>query len=628
MLRPKLWSLTRRADCRIFQNLSASEIVKQVLDDDGLASNDYKLTLTSTCPTRVYCVQYRETDFNFVSRLMEEEGIYYFFQHSASGHVLVMCDAPSAHETVNGYENIRYDAPDQQPKPDHISEWEPLGQVAPGKCTLRDYDFTNSALQLTGTSQTLSFTAFEIYDYPGLFTTADVGSTHASLRMEAMEVPIQQWTGGGPVLGITTGCKFTLTNHPRIDENAAYLVIASDFELKSDAFQAASGKPVGPGFECDFTAIAAAKQYRPPRLAPKPFVQGPQTALVVGPQGSDDLYTDSYGRIKVQFHWDRLGKKDENSSCWIRVASIWAGNAWGAMQLPRIGQEVIVDFLEGDPDQPIITGRVYNDLNKVPYTLPDNKTQSTIKSRSSTQGTDANFNELRFEDKKGSEEIYFHAERDFNREVENNDTLKVGFDTKSNGDQTIEIFNNQSLTVGNNQSADGSQTVSIWNNRTVTIQQGNEKLEVSTGNRQVLVDQGNDTHEVKVGNRQVTVDQGNDTHEVKVGNREVTIDQGNDTHTISQGYRKVEISQGDDTLTVTAGDQTIQITAGKSSTQAGTSIELTVGGSSIKIEPAKITISSAEIDIVGSAKVSIQAPMIQASADGMLQLQGGVTKIN
>ncbi len=342
----------------------------------------------------------------------------------------------------------------------------------------------------------------------------------------------------------------------------------------------------------------------------KPFVQGPQTAIVVGPSGDDDIYTDANGRVKVQFHWDRLGTNDDKSSCWIRVASLWAGNGWGAIQLPRLKQEVIVDFLEGDPDQPIITGRVYNDLNKLPYTLPDNKTQSGIKSRSTTGGTEQNFNELRFEDKKDSEEIYFHAEKDFNREVENNDTLKVGFDKKNKGDQTIEIFNNQTITIGDSQANDGSQTVDIWNNRTVTLEQGNEKLEV------------------KQGNREVDVDTGDDTHTVSKGNRTVTVSQGNDTHTVSQGNRKVEIDAGNDTLTVTQGDLSVNITAGKCTIKAGTSIELTVGGSSIKIEPAKITLTAAEIALAGNAKVSAQAPMIDINGSGMTKIQGGMVKVN
>jgi type VI secretion system secreted protein VgrG len=421
---------------------------------------------------------------------------------------------------------------------------------------------------------------------------------------------------------------FTLTEHPRDDQNAKYLLVSATFDLESDEFREAAGKAAGPSIQYDFRAILSNKQYRPPRVAPKPFVQGPQTAIVVGPSGDDDIHTDAFGRVKVQFHWDRVGANDENSSCWIRVASIWAGNGWGAFQLPRLKQEVIVDFLEGDPDQPIITGRVHNDANKLPYVLPDNKTRSWLKSRSTTQGTDENFNEIRFEDKKGSEEVYFHAEKDFNRVVENNDTLKVGFDKKDKGDQTIEVYNNQKVTIGVQDCDDGSQTVDVWKNRTITIHEGDELLTVSKGNREVDVSKGNDTHKVSEGNRLVEVAKGNDTHNVSEGNRLVDVAKGNDTHKVEQGNREVTIGQGNDTLEVTSGNMSVKVSAGKCTIEAGTSIELKVGGSSIKIEPAKITIHSVEIAVTGDGKVQVSAPETDISGDGMVKIQGGIVKIN
>ena len=275
-------------------------------------------------------------------------------------------------------------------------------------------------------------------------------------------------------------------------------MVTTSFEVISPEFEGTDLEVAGTGFQMRLTAIPSNTPFRPPRLTPKPFVQGPQTAIVVGKKG-EEIYTDEHGRVKVQFHWDRVGKKDENSSCWIRVSSTWAGNAWGAIHLPRIGQEVIVDFLEGDPDRPIITGRVYNADNKPPYALPDNKTQSGVKSRSSKEGTTETFNELRFEDKKDAEEIYFHAEKDFERIVENNDTLRVGFEKKDQGDQTIAIHNNQKLVVGNNESKDGSQTIEIWKNRTETVKEGNEKITIEKGNREVIVSKGNDTLTISHG---------------------------------------------------------------------------------------------------------------------------------
>jgi type VI secretion system secreted protein VgrG len=294
----------------------------------------------------------------------------------------------------------------------------------------------------------------------------------------------------------------------------------------------------------------------------------------------------------VQFHWDRYGQRDENSSCWIRVAQNWAGNTWGWMAIPRIGQEVIVDFLEGDPDRPIITGRVYNADQMPPYALPENQTQTVFKSRSTPEGTGDNFNELRFEDKKDEEHVYFHAEKDFERVVENNDVLKVGFDKQDAGDRTVEIHNNDSLTVGNSDSNDGSQTIVVWNNRTETVKEGNESVTIEKGNRTVTLNEGNDTHQIKQGNRVVKIDQGNDT------------------------------------LTISQGNQTIKVTAGKSTIEAAQSIELKVGGSSIKIEPTKITLKSVQIAIQADGTVDVKGPMATVNGDGMLTLKGGMVKIN
>jgi type VI secretion system secreted protein VgrG len=256
------------------------------------------------------------------------------------------------------------------------------------------------------------------------------------------------------------------------------------------------------GYNNNFTCVPATVTYRAPRLTPKPFVQGPQTAVVVGPAG-EEIYTDKYGRVKVQFFWDRKGKKDENSSCWVRVAEVWAGKTWGMVFNPRIGQEVVVDFLEGDPDRPLITGRVYNADQMPPYTLPDNQTQSGVKTRSSKNGSTENFNELRFEDKKGSEDIFFHAEKDFHREVENDDDLKVLHD----------------------------QTIEIKNNRTETVKEGNETIAIKQGNRDVTIEMGNESLKIKMGNQTTKLDLGASSTEamqsitLKVGQSSITLDQ-------------------------------------------------------------------------------------------------------
>jgi type VI secretion system secreted protein VgrG len=261
-----------------------------------------------------------------------------------------------------------------------------------------------------------------------------------------------------------TGCLFKLINYPREDQNREYLIISSSYSLGPQEYESAFAGGNGSIFSCGITAIDKQQAYRAPRITPKPIVQGPQTAIVVGKAG-EEIWTDQYGRVKVQFHWDRYGEDNENSSCWVRVSQPWAGKNWGAVAIPRMGQEVIVSFREGDPDQPIITGRVYNEDNMPPYELPANATQSGVKSRSSKGGAPDNFNELRFEDKKGSEEVYIHAEKDQNNVVENNESTSVGNDRSETvgNDETISIGNNRTEDVGND------ETITIGNNRTETV---------------------------------------------------------------------------------------------------------------------------------------------------------------
>jgi type VI secretion system secreted protein VgrG len=313
--------------------------------------------------------------------------------------------------------------------------------------------------------------------------------------------------------------------------------------------------------------------------------------VVVGKSG-EEIWTDKYGRIKVQFHWDRYGKNDENSSCWVRVAQVWAGKQWGAMFIPRVGQEVLVDFLEGDPDRPIVTGGVYNADQMPPYALPENQTQSGLKTRSTKAGDEKSFNELRFEDKKGAEQIYFHAEKDFERVVENNDSLKVGFEKKDKGDQSIAVFNNRTLSVGDDAASDGSETVTIKKNRTATLKEGDESLTV------------------------------------KMGDRTVKLDQGNDSLTLAQGNRTVKLDGGNDSLTLTQGNRTVKLTAGKCTIEAGQGITLKVGANSIEITQQGITIKGLQTQVQGTAQLTLSGPMTTVKGDGMLTLQGGLVKIN
>ncbi len=462
---PWLWLLTRTADCRIFQKKTVPEIIKKVFEDAGFAvlgdslSGDYR--------TWEYCVQYRETDFNFVSRLMEQEGIYYFFEHADGKHTLVLADSLSAHKTFPGYKEIPYRPAGSTSPIEHIGGWTLEQAIQPGVYALNDYDFEKPKKDLLAKSvvqRDHAVADFEIFDYPGEYTENADGDSYAKVRIQELQASHEIVSSESDAQGICCGYTFKVTDHTREDQEREYLVMSTTIHVKSDLYHSAAGGGGGPFFQCQFSAMDSSQPFRPPRVTPKPVIQGPQTAVVVGKDG-EEIWTEKHGRVKLQFHWDRYGKSDEESSCWIRVSQPWAGANWGGVFLPRIGQEVIVEFLEGDPDRPIITGRVYNGDNMHPYALPDNQTQSGFKSRSSKDGTGDNFNEIRFEDKKGEEQVYIHAEKNEDIVVENDKTEDVGHD------ETITIGNDRTETVGNDETmtVEHDRTRTVNNNETITV---------------------------------------------------------------------------------------------------------------------------------------------------------------
>ena len=422
---PWLWFLTRTADCRIFQEKTVPEIVKQVFRDHGLT--DFEESLSGSYRTWEYCVQYRETDFNFVSRLMEQEGMYYYFKQENGKHTMVLSDSASSHDPVQNYETIKYYPPGTGAgrEKEYISDWTVDFEIQPGMYALNDFDFKVPTKALVAQSQIPrehAASEFEIYDYPGEYFEYGDGETYSKARIEELHAQHEIGRGATNARGMTCGAMFDLANFPRDDRNKKYLITSASYQLESDAFGSDSGDG-GEPFSCSFTVIDAQQPFRPARVTPKPAIQGPQTAIVVGKSG-EEIWTDEFGRVKVKFHWDRYSAADENSSCFIRVAQVWAGKKWGAMYIPRIGHEVIVDFLEGDPDRPMIVGRVYNGANTVPYELPANQTLSGIKSNSSKGG--GGFNEIRFEDKKGEEQIFVHAEKQMDIRVKESRYETIG----------------------------------------------------------------------------------------------------------------------------------------------------------------------------------------------------------
>jgi type VI secretion system secreted protein VgrG len=467
---PWLWLLTRTTDCRIFQHLTVPEILKEVFDVLGFTDHDFHLLTDYSERKREYCVQYRETAFEFASRLMEEEGIFYFFRHEAGKHTLVLGDAKTAYATCPEA-TVDY-SPNASPYT-HVHAWEHQYALRSGKWTYTDYNFKTPHAKLQATTNTLvqwPAEKFELYDYPGLYEKKDVGEARLKIRMEEEETPHDVVEGAGSYCTFTPGARFTLAQHDCESEaGKGYVLTAVEHKAAEQGY---TNSTAPAEYTNSFTCIPDAVIFRPARTTRRPVVQGPQTAVVVGPQG-EEISTDEYGRVKVQFFWDR----QPHSSCWIRVAQNWAGQNWGMVFHPRIGQEVVVDFLEGDPDRPLITGRVYNADHMPPYQLPRHQTISGIKTRSSKGGTAEHSNELRFEDLKDHEDIYFHAQKDFHRVVENDDDLKVGHD------QTREIENNRTAVVKKDDAlkVEGSRTVTVEQNHATTLNMGNYRLDVKQG---------------------------------------------------------------------------------------------------------------------------------------------------
>ncbi len=484
---PRLWFLTRTADCRIFQNKKVPDIIQEILKENGIT--DIKTVLKGTYEARDYCVQYRETDFNFVSRLMEQYGIYYFFEHVDGKHTVVLADDLSAHQPCPEQSKVSWNPQGSDALAEDVItslQWEESLRF--GKYAVTDYNFETPSTSLQAEVKSQIDVGgngkYEIYDYPGEYGKKSEGESLAKIRMEEEEARYKVISGAGSARVFTTGFKFTLQDYVRKDVNGDY-VLTEVRHVASVGNTYATGAAAGGSdedYSNSFTCIPAKTPFRSPQVTPKPMVQGPQTAVVVGKAG-EEIWTDKYGRVKVQFHWDRYGKMNEESSCWVRVSQTWAGKQWGAMFLPRIGQEVIVEFLEGDPDQPIITGRVYNAELMPPYDLPANQTQSGLKSRSSKGATPDNYNEIRFEDKKGSEEIHLHAEKDWTIFVEHDKTQTVDHD------ETLSVTNNRTKTVGVNQREDigANKSIHVGANHTEAID-ANMSLTVG-GNKSETVSQ-------------------------------------------------------------------------------------------------------------------------------------------
>jgi len=610
---PRAWMLTMRRKSRIFQGKMTPEIIREVFEDAGLESGeDFRDDTQAAYIQHEFCVQYRESDWDFVSRLMEEAGIFYFFENAEDQTVMVLADRASAHAEIPGEASVPYREPGSGTRErEEVYELRVAQQVCHGAVTLRDFDFTRPSQLLEEHEEDTSREAqgerrLEYYDYPGDWVQEANGSDVARVRLEEARALRLVAAGQSDIARLLPGHRFTLEDHPYESSEQEYLVVALEhWGSQEQAAGEEGGRQEEQIYRNVFEAIPSDVIFRPLRLTPRPRVQGPQTAIVVGPSG-EEIHTDEHGRVKVQFHWDRDGERDERSSCWIRVSQNWAGAGWGVMQIPRIGQEVIVDFLEGDPDRPIITGRVYNGENPPPYGLPGDKTKSTIRSASSL-GSNGN-NELRFEDAAGNEEVYLHAQKNQTIRVENDESASIGHD--------------ESRSIGHD------QTVNVQNKQTVRVTSGPAELFVDGNNRVVFVNQE------YYRNSRTSYEEDAVMSEKRVGENWITTDQGKielkatpaNVQTMDAG--KIELKATVNTLTLDSGKIQLNV-AGNTITVDSGKIELKVGGNTVTINSSGVQISGTAVEAVATGGLAkLQGQTAQVSATAQCTVSGTPTTVS
>ncbi|CAN0642906.1 type VI secretion system tip protein TssI/VgrG [Burkholderia cepacia] len=644
IVRPWLWLATRRSDCRIFQNKTVPEIVQEVLSTYGFPIESH---LAETYVPRDYCVQYNETDAAFVSRLMEFEGIYYWFRHAEDTHTLMLSDAMSSHIALPGYETIPYIARDRTAIADeeHIDGWLPAQEVSVGKHQTTDYDYTKPRADLS--SQKVDprghdHDSFASFEWPGGYRDDAPGAHYSRVRLEEQQAQHERASADTDVRGAAPGYLFTLEHCPRADQNREYLIVRCQYRFQENAYASDQGAEAVV-HQTMMLVQPSSLPYRSPRDTPRPRTNGPQTATVVGPPG-EEIWTDQYGRVKLQFRWDRYGQSNQDSSCWVRVSSPWAGGGFGGVQIPRVGDEVVVDFLNGDPDEPIVTGRVYNGEKMPPWGLPGSATQSGLLSRSSPGGTSEHANAFRFEDKKGAEQLWMHAERNFDAETELDHSLSVGnnhMHTVGN-DETMQVKNNRQRSVGQN------ETVNIGQNRVAQI--GANETHGVVGNRTRTVGQ-NETVTI-AANRDATIG-GVHTETVAKGKTETigeakTLNVGQMYQTTSQDMKTLVASAhteeiGTRTSTIAkahthtvGGEHTVNVGANHTTNvqhqvlvNAGDQLALVCGMSSIVMKSdGTITIQGVNVASTGTNTHSVNGKTVTSSATAEHTVEGAVLKLN
>ncbi len=647
-LGPLLGRFGDTCDCRVFNEpgQSAQSIIDLVLEKAG-AKPSWDAISGHAFRFREYCVQYRESDLHFVQRLLEEEGLHYFFRHDRGKHTMVVADAGGGHERAPGYESVLCFPRERTVRDaeEHLWGMKLRNALYPARSTvLAGYDPTNlrpSELQLgeQPSGEAWADPAFESYDYPNGLSDLHEAREEATVRMqtacaENTVIEVEGNTMGlglGHLVSLRKGLEAAGDFFPfwRDEQfSAEYLIVGANYRFTIDQHESGEHTTGDEPFGARYQLLDSRNPVRPRRTTRKPVIPGPQTALVVGAPG-EEIDTDELGRVKVQFDWDRLGEKDRDSSCWVRVAQTWAGAKWGSIHIPRIGQEVIVEFLDGDPDRPLVTGRLYNADNMPPYDLPANKTQSGIKSRSSKGGTASNFNEIRFEDKKGEEELHVQAEKDMSTLVKN--------------DQTLEVVVDRSIDVGNDEEThiEHNRTTEVGANDHVLVE-GSHRKEVGGSVTQVYCngEEGSPTHV-----REVHGDQTFEAHKNKTEHvRQVytlTTDEKfelhqSDTSLTFEGTNVTLDSAG--MITLTAGKATVKVAKdGNISLDSPIGIKLTCVGSGIVITAGGIVVTAAQVSAgagpsqlkMGKDEVMMKSKQVTIEAETTCSINGKrVLKLN
>ncbi|EOC1314233.1 type VI secretion system Vgr family protein [Cronobacter turicensis] len=537
---PDLWPMHRDRNLRIFQGQTVPQIVKTLLGESRVNMEE---RLSGSYRVWEYCVQYQESSLDFISRLLELEGITYHFRHEQDRHTLILTDAPGQYEPFPGYETIPYHVTPSGGSTDEegISQWALEDSVTPGIYSLDDYDFRKPNAWLFQARQNpLSPQpgSIDVYDWPGRFVEHGHGEFYARIRQERWQVEHRQTQGTGTALGIAPGHTFVLRNAPFFGDNGEYLTTVAHYRFEENRY--ASGPDSNTLHEIRFEVIPADVPYRPAQKTPWPRTYGPQTAKVVGPQG-ESIWTDKYGRVKVKFHWDRLGKGDDTSSGWVRVSSAWAGQGFGGVQIPRVGDEVVVDFINGDPDRPLITGRVYNEASMPPWELPGDATRMGFMTRSKDGHRD-NASYLFFEDKMGDELLDMHAEKNMNISVENDKTVTIdgsrtttiGREQKDEvtGDASFYYKQKRTTVVDQRETRtfNNGEETTITNGKTLTVTSGGFKSEITDLKKDII--HGNRSTTIDTGDY-LTINDGGQEQSIK-GNVNVNID-GNWVQKITNG---------------------------------------------------------------------------------------------